>query len=263
MKFLIVGDIVGTPGMEKLKNEYNRLIEKYGIDFTIVNGENSAHGKGLRKKEYDFFMELGVDVITMGNHIYYRKEMAEEYIKYPNLLIPINVTNLKANGSTVIEKNNIKIAVISLIGKVDMGDMFDKNASSPFEAITKEIKKVKEQGAKYVFVDFHAEATAEKIAMGLYLKDEVTCLFGTHTHVQTADEQIIDGKMAYITDVGMTGPKDSVIGLKKEIALKRFVEGAYAKYECSENSAFLNAIVVETDENLGLPVKIERINIYD
>ena len=261
MKFLIVGDIVGTSGLNKLEEEYSKLVEKYDIDFTIVNGENSAHGKGLRKKEYDILMNLGIDVITMGNHIYYRKEMAEEYIKLPRLLIPGNVTNLQANASCIVEKNGVKIGVMNLIGKVDMGEIFEKNTTCPFQKAKEIINELKKSDVKYIFLDFHAEATAEKIAMGLYLTEDITCMFGTHTHVQTADEKIIDGKMAYITDVGMTGPSDSVIGLKKEVALKRFVEGAYAKYECSENKAFLNAVIVETDENTGLPIDIRRINI--
>ncbi len=261
MKFLIVGDIVGTPGLTKLKEEYERIKEENNIDFTIVNGENSAHGKGLRKKEYDLITSLGVDVITMGNHLYYRKEMLEEYINFERLLVPANVTNVKGNTSIVIEKDGIKVGVINLIGRACMGEMFEKNTVSPFEKSKELINELKEKGVKYIFVDFHAEATAEKIAFGLYLKNDVTCVFGTHTHVQTADEKIIDGKMAYITDVGMTGPKESVIGLKKEIALKRFVENAYAKYECSDNVAFLNAIVVETDDNTGLPINIYRLNI--
>ena len=121
--------------------------------------------------------------------------------------------------------------------------------------------KLKEENCNYIFVDFHAETTAEKQAMGQYLKNDVTCMFGTHTHVQTADERIIDNKMAYITDVGMTGPKESVLGLKKEIALKRFVDRAYAKYECSDNKAFLNGIIVTTDDSSYLPTDIKRINI--
>ncbi len=261
MRFLIVGDIVGTPGLKKLEKEYSNIVKDNNIDFTIVNGENSANGKGIRQREYEFITNLGVDVITMGNHLYYRKEMAEEYSKLPRLLIPANITNLSGNGSLIIEKNEIKVGVINLIGRVDMGESFEKNTVCPFAKAKEEIARLKSEGAKYIFIDFHAEATAEKIAMGLYLKDDITCLFGTHTHVQTADEKIIDGKMAYITDVGMTGPKDSVIGLKKEIALKRFIEGAYAKYECSQNEAFLNAVIVETDDNVGLPITIKRINI--
>lgn len=141
-----------------------------------------------------------------------------------------------------------------------MGENFEKNISDPFKAIDEQLKIVNKENPDYIFVDFHAEATAEKIAMGYYLTNKVTCIFGTHTHVQTSDDIIINNSTAYITDVGMTGPIDSVIGLKKEVALKRFVEGAYAKYECSENKAKFNAIVVTTDDTTNLPIKIQRIN---
>lgn len=261
MNFLIVGDVVGKSGVERLKVELPKLIEEQNIDFCIVNGENSANGKGLRKQEYEKIKSYGANVITMGNHIYYRKEMATEYINFKDLLIPANITNLTGNNNIIVEKNKKKIAVISLIGKVEMGENIEKNISDPFKIINEQIEKVKEKGAEYIFVDFHAEATAEKIAMGHYLSGKVTCIFGTHTHVQTADEKIIDGQTAYITDVGMTGPIDSVIGLKKEIALKRFVNGVYAKYECSENKACFNAIIVTTDDDTNKAVSIKRINM--
>lgn len=261
MKFLIIGDIVGSSGMIKLKKEYKKLVEKHNIDFVIINGENSAAGKGIRIKEYEEIMGLGADVITMGNHIYYRKEMAEEYIKLPRLLIPANVTNLKANGSVVVEKNNIKVGVINLLGKVGIGEITQEHVLSPFDVARSEVDKLKEKGCKLIFLDFHAEATAEKIAMGYFLENDITCMFGTHTHVQTADEEIINGRMAYITDIGMTGPKDSVIGLKKETALKRFSTGVYAKYECSTNDSVLNGIIVTADDLTGNATKIERISI--
>lgn len=261
MKFLVIGDIVGASGMNKLKKEYNSLVKQNNIDFVIVNGENSAAGKGIRMKEYEEIMALGTDVITMGNHIYYRKEMAEEYIKLPRLLIPANVTNVKANGSVIVEKNNIKVGVLNLLGKVGIGEISQDSVLSPFEVAKAEVDKLKANGCKYIFLDFHAEATAEKIAMGYFLENDITCMFGTHTHVQTADEEIINGRMAYITDIGMTGPRDSVIGLKKETALKRFSTGEYAKYECSTNEAILNGIIVTTDDETGNAVKIERISI--
>ncbi len=261
MKFLIVGDVVGKKGIERLEKELPKLINKKNIDFCIVNGENSANGKGLRKQEYDKIKSCGADVITMGNHIYYRKEMASEYIKYKDLLIPANITNLSGNNNVVTCKNGKKIAVINLIGKVEMGEYIEKNITDPFKTIISQIDIVKSIGAELIFIDFHAEATAEKIAMGLYLDSKVTCVFGTHTHVQTADEKILNGGTAYITDIGMTGPKDSVIGLKKEIALKRFVEGAYAKYECSNNEAIFNGIIVTTDDKTNKAIEIERVNM--
>ena len=261
MNFLIIGDIVGKSGVERLSIELPRLIKENNIDFCIVNGENSANGKGLREKEYKEIRACGADVITMGNHLYYRKEMASEYIKYPELLIPANITNLEGNHNVVINKKDKKIAVINLIGKAEMGEMLEKNTTNPFIEITKQIDSVNKNGADYIFVDFHAEATAEKIAMGYYLAGKVTCVFGTHTHVQTADEKILDGKTAYITDIGMTGPINSLLGLKKEVALKRFVEEKYVKYECSQNKSCLNGIIVKTDNVTNNATSIERINI--
>ena len=260
MKVLIVGDIVGRPGLNKLKEELPKLIKNENIDFCIVNGENSANGKGIRVKEYNEILQCGAEVITMGNHMYYRKEMLNEYIKLPRLLIPANITNLDGNRNLVIQKNNIRYGVINLIGTAEMGKIFEENTTNPFLCANEQIDILNKQGVDYIFIDFHAEATAEKIAMGYHLSDKVSCVFGTHTHVQTADEKILDTGMAYITDVGMTGPKDSVIGLKKEIALKRFVEGSFAKYECSNNGAIFNAIIVEFDNNSKKAIKITRIN---
>lgn len=260
MKALIVGDVVGRKGLDRLKIELNSLLKNEKIDFCIVNGENSASGRGIRVKEYNEILDMNADAITMGNHIYYRKEMTSQYIKLPKLVIPANVTNLKGNGYIIVEKNGIKFCVINLIGKFGMGELFEKNTTSPFDEITRVLDEIKLQNIDYIFVDFHAEATAEKIAMGYFLEDKVSCVFGTHTHVQTADERISENGMAYITDVGMTGPTNSVIGLKKEIALTRFVKGEYARYECSDEEAIFNAIIVEYDDNTRKAISIKRIN---
>lgn len=260
MKVLIVGDVVGRKGLDRLKLELDNILKAENIDFCIVNGENSASGRGIRVKEYNEILADGADVITMGNHIYYRKEMALQYAKLDRLVIPANVTNLNGNGYVIINKNGVKYCVINLIGKFGMGDMFEKNTTSPFDEITKVLESIKEENADYIFLDFHAEATAEKIAMGYFLEDKVSCVFGTHTHVQTADEKISDSGMAYITDVGMTGPTNSVIGLKREVAYTRFVEGKFARYECSDQEAIFNAIIVEYDDNTKKAISIKRIN---
>ena len=258
MKFLIVGDVVGRPGLDRLKLELNK--RKNDVDFIIVNGENSASGRGLRTREYDEIMSCGADVITMGNHMYYRKEMASEYKKLPRLIIPANLTNLDGNKSILVEKNGVKVGVINLLGSFGMGDMIEKNLDNPFTIVDGLVEDLKQQGADYIFVDFHAEATAEKIAMGYNLADRVSAVYGTHTHVQTADETILDTGMAYITDVGMTGPKRSVLGLKKEIAVKRFKTGEWIHYECSENEGMFNAIEIEYDNNTKKAISIKRIN---
>ena len=260
MNFLIVGDIVGKTGLERLEKELPKLMNERNIDFCIVNGENSANGKGLRKQEYDKIKACGADVITMGNHIYYRKEMANEYIKLERMAIPANITNLNGNKNVIIEKNGIKLGVINLIGRAEMNDNLFNSSVNPFLEVTNQINELKEKNVDYIVVDFHAEATAEKIAMGFYLSDKVNLVFGTHTHVQTADERILDTGMAYITDVGMVGPSDSVLGLKKEIAINRFLTGNYIKYECSENKAIFNAIIVEFDDISKKAVSIKRIN---
>lgn len=257
MKFLIVGDIVGRPGVNRLKAE---LQERKDIDFVIVNGENAASGRGLRNREYDEIINAGADIITMGNHMFYRKEMASEYSKLKRLAIPANLTNLNGNKNVVVEKNGVKVGVINLLGTFAMGDMIEKNISNPFKVVIEQIEELKKNNVKYIFVDFHAEATAEKIAMGYFLEDKVNCVFGTHTHVQTSDEKILKSGMAYITDVGMTGPRESVLGLKKEIAIERFTTGEFIHYECSENEAIFNALEVEFDDKTGKAIDIKRIN---
>ena len=259
MKFLVVGDVVGRSGMNILKNNINRIVQEENIDVIIINGENATGGRGIKEKELYELYDMGADCVTMGNHIYYRKEMQKEYINLERLAIPANVTNITGNKHVTVEKNGIKVSCINLIGEFGMGSLFENNTTNPFTVVVEEINKIKEEKADYIFVDFHAEATAEKIAMGEFLSDKVTCTFGTHTHVQTADEEIINNSMAYITDVGMTGPKDSVIGLKKEVALVRFVEGKYAKYECSQNDSILNGIIVETDDISKKAISIKRI----
>ena len=258
MKVLIIGDVVGRSGLNRLNYELKK--RKNEVDFCIVNGENSASGRGLRVKEYNEILNDGADVITMGNHMYYRKEMANEYKKLEKLAIPANITNLIGNKNVIVEKNGIKIGVINLIGKFAMGEMIEKNITNAFDVVIEQIKILNEAKVDYIFVDFHAEATAEKIAMGYFLCDKVNCVYGTHTHVQTSDEKILDGGMAYITDVGMTGPKDSVLGLKKEIAIQRFITGEYLHYECSNNDAIFNAIEVEFDDKNKKAISIKRIN---
>lgn len=258
MNFLIIADIVGKSGMDKLKETYPIIVKNSNIDFTIVNGENSANGKGIRMQEYNDIISLGVDVITMGNHIYYRKEMADEYIKLDKLILPANVTNLKFNKIFTTTKNNKTISVINLLGKVGLNEITQNNVTCPFD---KSIELISNLKSDYIFVDFHAEATAEKIALGYHLDGKVTCVYGTHTHVQTSDETILPNNTAYITDVGMTGPKDSVIGLEKSVALTRFASHNIAKYVCSQNESMLNAIIVKTDDTTSKVISITRVRM--
>ena len=261
MKLLAVGDIVGRSGLDRLKKELPELLKKEDIDFCIVNGENSANGKGCRTKEYNEILSFGADCVTMGNHLYYRKEMAKEYINLDKMLIPANITNLIGNKNLVVEKKGIRLGVVNLIGRAEMGEKFEANTTNPFKEAIKQIDDLNLKNVDYIAIDFHAEATAEKIAMGYFLEDKVSLVFGTHTHVQTADEAILNNKMAYITDVGMVGPRDSVLGLKREVAINRFVTDNYFKYECSQNEAIFNAIVVEYDDVTKNAISIKRINM--
>ena len=247
MKFLIVGDIVGRTGLDRLKIELNK---RKDIDFCIVNGENSASGRGIRRKEYDEILDAGADIITMGNHMYYRKEMASEYSKLNRLAIPANLTNLNGNKNILVEKNGIKVGVINLLGTFAMGDMIEKNIDNPFKVVIEQIDDLKSKNVDYIFIDFHAEATAEKIAMKYFLDGKATVLFGTHTHVQTADEDITKKGLGYITDLGMTGPKESVIGMNKEASIKRFLTSLPERYKLADGNCMLNGCIFEiNDEN--------------
>lgn len=261
MNFLIVGDVVGRSGINILKDKIDKIVEEEQIDFIIINGENATGGRGIKEKELYELYDIGADVVTMGNHIYYRKEAAILYKEEERLLIPANVKDLVGKGFVIVEKEGNKIAVINLIGKVHMSEINNTNITNPFIEVKIIIEELKKEHLDYIFVDFHAEATAEKIAMAYFLEDSATCVYGTHTHVQTSDETIFDSGLAYITDVGMTGPKKSILGLKKEIAIARFVTGEKIKYECSDNPGFINSIIVRTDDKEKKAISIKRYNI--
>lgn len=258
MNFLVVGDIVGTPGMDALRANISRLKEKFSIDFTIVNGENSADGMGITHKILKDMYALGVDVVTLGNHTWGKKDIFNFIDEEERLIRPANYAQgVCGKGSTLVNCKNKKIGVINLIGRVDIGGSFD----SPFEVGDREIEKLKNQGADIIIIDFHAEATAEKKALAYYMQDKVDIIFGTHTHVQTADETIYPSGMGYITDVGMTGPKNSIIGMTPEVALKRFLTQIPERYSCATGEFMLNAVVFEYDEENKRVTKIERIRV--
>ena len=207
MKILAVGDLVGEIGLKRLSEEMKRIKEVNSIDFTIVNGENVAEGMGITKKHFDEIIRLGADVVTMGNHTWGKKDIFT-FIDNPKLIRPANYpSGVCGKGYGIYECNGKKIAVINLLGRTDMNVLTE----NPFQISKKIINSVKEKGANIIIIDFHAEATAEKIAMGYFLDGEVSVVFGTHTHVQTADEKVLDKGTGYITDIGMTGPRDSVI----------------------------------------------------
>ncbi len=255
MKVLAIGDLVGECGLKKLSEEIGRIKKENDIDFTIVNGENVAEGMGITKKLFDGIINAGVDVVTMGNHTWGKKEIFS-FIDNPKLIRPANLPEgVCGKGFGIYECKNKKIAVINLLGRTDMGIL----SENPFVKASKILEEIKDK-ADIVILDFHAEATAEKIAMGYYLDGKVSVVFGTHTHVQTADEKILSSGTGYITDIGMTGPKESVIGMDIEASLKRFVTTLPEKYRVAEGKAMLNGVIFEIDDENCKTKKIIRIN---
>ena len=257
MKILIIGDIVGISGVNKVKEILPKLKKDKNIDFVIANGENSADGMGITSKIFKELIIAGVDVVTMGNHTWGKKDIFN-IIDNKKLLRPANYPkDVVGNGYGIYECNGKKIAVINLIGRASMNVL----SENPFITADEIIEKIKNQ-VDAIIIDFHAEATAEKIAMGYYLDGKVTCLFGTHTHVATADEQILEKGTAYITDIGMTGPKKSVIGMEVEASIKRFVSTLPEKYKVSDDrEVILNGCILSLNSESCRVEKIDRIKL--
>jgi metallophosphoesterase (TIGR00282 family) len=257
MNVLIIGDIVGETGVTKLKESIGALKQQENIDFTIVNGENAGDGMGITIKQFASVINSGVDVVTMGNHTWGKREIFT-IIDNPKLIRPANYSaGLPGNGYSVFDINGKKVAVISLIGRVYL-DVLSEN---PFLCVDKILEEIKGL-ADIIIVDMHAEASAEKIAMGYYLDGRVSAVFGTHTHVQTSDETILENGTAYITDIGMTGPKKSIIGMDVEVAIKRFLTSIPERYKVStDKNAILNSCVITIDDNTGRALEIKRVNM--
>lgn len=254
MNILAVGDIVGNSGVNKLKSELKDIKAKYNIDFCIVNGENAAEGMGITKKNFDDIILAGADCITMGNHTWGKKEIFT-FIDDPKILRPLNYPDgVCGKGYNIYECNNKKIAVINAMGRAEI----NVQTENPFIQIQKVIDKIKKE-VDIIVLDFHAEATAEKEAMGYFLDGKATIVFGTHTHVQTADEKILEKGTAYITDIGMTGPKNSVLGMDKEAALKRFLTALPEKYRVATGETMLNGCVFKINDETNKVMNIERI----
>ena len=257
LNILIIGDIVGLSGVNKVKEILPKFKKENDIDFVIANGENSADGMGITSKIFKELIMSGVDVITMGNHTWGKKDIFN-IIDNKKLLRPANYPkDVVGNGYGIYECNGKKIAVINLIGRASMNVLSD----NPF-VVTDEILNEIKGKVDAIIVDFHAEATAEKIAMGYYLDGRVTCLFGTHTHVATADETILEKGTAYITDVGMTGPKKSVIGMDVGASIKRFVTTLPEKYKVSDDKEIIcNGCILKLNSENCRVEKIDRINL--
>ena len=255
MKVLAVGDIVGESGVRKLKELLPIIKKEENIDFIITNGENSAGGMGINEKNLKNILESGTDVITMGNHTWGKKDIFK-FIDHPKLLRPANYPKgIPGKGIGIYEVNGKKIAVMNFIGRVDINILTE----NPFLLAKEMIEEIKDK-VDMIFIDFHAEATAEKIAMARYLDGKITALFGTHTHVQTADEQILPEGTGYITDLGMTGPKNSVIGMDIQASIKRFETTLPEKYKLAEGDCIFNAVLFDIDENTNKVKSIKRIN---
>ncbi len=254
MRFLCIGDIIGRTGRKALKTFLPDIIEKEKIDFIVANGENAAGGFGLTKKVFDELKTLGIDVITSGNHIFDKKEIFSFIDKEETLLRPANYPpSVPGKGYGIYKKGNKNIAVINLMGRALMGIPLD----CPFRKFDEIYGEIKDK-ADYIIVDFHAEATSEKNAFGFYVDGRADIVFGTHSHVATADEMILPKGTAYITDVGLTGAKYSVIGMKIDEPIKKFLTGMPVKYEVSKEGLLFQALFVEKTEKETI---IKRIKI--
>ena len=257
INILFVADIVGEPGMQISEKLMPNLFKKYKIDFCVVNGENVTEGKGLSDKDLGRLLSMNVDIITSGNHIWDTFKSVNTLRKDKRVLRPANYPSGNPGiGSTIIEnKKGQKLGIINIQGRTFMAPI-----DNPFTVVNEKIKYILRQTPN-IIVDFHAEATAEKVAMGWYLDGKASAVIGTHTHIQTADERILPKQTAYITDAGMTGAMDSVIGMKKEVALHRFLYSTNQKYELARENLRFCGLHIELEKDTGKALKIERINL--
>ena len=262
MRILFIGDIFGRPGRTIVRDQLKHLVRDHSIDLALANGENAAAGFGITPALAEELFDLGVEVITTGNHIWDKREIVDYFASADGdahsparrVLRPANfASDLPGRGFYEGRKNDVPYAVINLQGRIFMASNDD-----PFRKADELLKAIK---AKIIFVDLHAEATSEKIAMGWYLDGRVTAVVGTHTHVPTADERVLPGGTAYITDVGMTGPYDGVIGVKKELVVGRFLNNMPVRFEPATGDTRLCAVVVECDDTTGKAKSIERIMV--
>jgi metallophosphoesterase (TIGR00282 family) len=259
VKVLFIGDIFGEPGRRALARAVPRLVAQRQIDIVIGNGENAAGGFGITPELAEELFDLGLAVITTGNHAWDKREILDYFPREPRLLRPANYPDgVPGHGSVVVESaGGEQLGVLQLMGRAYMPTL-----DCPFQVAKKELVSLKKRTAA-VIVDMHAEATSEKMAMGHYLDGEVVAVVGTHTHVQTADDQILPKGTAYLTDIGMTGPLHSVIGVKKELAIEKFLTGMPRRFEVASGPSVFCAVLLELDARLGKALSIERIRIID
>ena len=256
LNILFVGDVIGKPGMNMVETWLPGLIQKYKADLVIVNAENTADGKGCTEKEGKVLFNLGVHVLTGGNHTW-DKHQSQEYLKSDKrVLRPLNYPKgTYGNGYIIVETKKGKVAVLNLQGRTFMATI-----DCPFRTAEWVLKKISAE-TKMIFIDFHAEATAEKLALANFIDGKASVLVGTHTHIQTADERIFPKGLGYITDAGMTGPYDSVIGMKTEAAINRFLFQTPQKYQTANDQLHLCGVFAKVDNKTGATTEIERILI--
>jgi 2',3'-cyclic-nucleotide 2'-phosphodiesterase len=259
MKVLVIGDIMGEPGRRAIARQLPRVVSQHTVDLVIGNAENVAGGFGITPELTHELFDMGVAVITTGNHAWDKKEIIEFIQHEPRLLRPANYpAGVPGRGSIVVETAaGERLGVLQLMGRVYMPVL-----DCPFQVARREVACLKAE-TPAIIVDMHAEATSEKMAMGHYLDGEVAAVVGTHTHVQTADEQILPKGTAYITDIGMTGPVHSVIGIKKELAIEKFLNQMPRRFEVAAGPAVFSAVLVELDARLGKAIQIQRFRIPD
>lgn len=260
LSILMVGDIVGSSGRAVFDRHIDTLKKDYKIDFVIVNGENSAHGVGITPRIADSFLKSGVDVITSGNHIWHKKEIYQYLATHSELLRPANYpSGVPGFGHTLIHKFGVTYAVINVMGRVFMREDLD----CPFKTTETLLMYLKDK-TPLIFIDIHAEATSEKQAFATYFDGKVTAVFGTHTHVPTADERVLPSGTAYITDVGMAGAVNSLLGMEGRPVIQRFLTQMPVKFTVEMKPPYvLNAVLVKADKISGKAQSIERIAIYD
>ena len=260
MKLLFIGDIVGQPGRNAVKVLLPKLREQHELDFVIANGENSAGGSGITPRTAGEIFAAGVDVITCGDHLWDQKEVMELLANEKRFLRPLNYPAGTLGQGRGIFSCSVRpvaesqIAVLNFQGRTFMQPPLD----NPFLLAAGEVKRLREQ-TKIIFVDFHAEATSEKIAFGRFLDGQVSAVVGTHTHVQTADEQILPQGTAYLTDAGFTGPHDGCLGREIEPVIKKFLTGMPQRFEVAKNRVLLHGAVIEIDDTSGRAIKIQRV----
>ncbi len=253
MKVLFVGDVVGGIGRRTLAALLPGIRDAHQPDFVVVNGENSAGGVGITEKTARDLLNAGADAITLGNHAYRHREVYELLDREPRIVRPSNYPKgSPGHGSTVVERDGVRLGVVNLSGTVYL-----QAVRSPFAEIDAVLSDLNGR-TDAILVDMHAEATSEKVAMGWYLDGRVTACVGTHTHIPTADARVLPGGTAYVTDVGMTGPRGGVIGVKRELALERFLTMTNVRFETADEDPWLNAVLIEADAD-GRATRIEQL----